>query len=100
MDGIFDISIDYEKIIRQANKLSKIAGDCKNIKNDINMEARFVEYGWKGKTGESLSEKLKALEKKTKTVADNLSEVSRTMKRVANDIRQSDLDSIARIDKI
>ena len=35
MDGIFDISIDYAKTIRQANKLSKISGDCREVERIV-----------------------------------------------------------------
>lgn len=99
MDGIFDISIDYAKTIRQANKLSKISGDCRDIGRDVTREVNFIEGNWKGKTGEALSRKLSLLKNECDSVADMLEHVSQTMKRVANDIREADLESIARIEK-
>lgn len=97
MDNMFNISIDYAKTISQADELIKISNKCNDIRNDIIKEIQFIESNWKGKTGEALCEKLRAFQKKSSTVSENLNQVAGTMKRVANDIRQADSEASARI---
>lgn len=97
MSDLFEISIDYTKAIMQAAKLTKTAGNCRAIKNDISKQISFIEENWKGKAGESLACKLKELNKKNSSIADNIDAVAQTMKNVANSIRDADQASIDRI---
>ena len=98
MDG-FDISIDYLKTIRQANKLKKIAEKCHDVSQDAIREAAYIDQNWKGRAGHALFDKLRKFEKKNEQIVEDLERVSRTMKRIAEDLRESDLQTSERIER-
>lgn len=97
MDNIFGISIDYSKTVAQANKLSRVANNCLDVHRDALKEIRFIQSDWQGKTGDALSEKLNAFEKKLTAVVNNLQQISYDMKRVAEEVRQADLEAMSNI---
>ena len=89
----FEISINYAEAINQANKLIKVSNKCDDIRSDLAKEIKFIENNWKGKSGDALLEKLKELQRKNKTVSQDLDQVANTIKRIANEIRQADADT-------
>lgn len=99
MNG-FDIAINYPKTIMQANKLKRIAGDCRDVKKDVHKQISYIEDNWLGKTGDSLADKLRLLEKKTESVADKLEDVAETIKSIANMIKELDEASSERIENM
>jgi uncharacterized protein YukE len=85
------IVFDYEATIRQAEKLESLAERLKNIaENDLEDVLSEVNQGWQGENATKFLRKGDTMKGKVLVSGEDLREIARTMRRMADNLRDSE----------
>lgn len=85
------IVFEYITTMRQADKLDELAQKLKNIANDDLEEILMeVDRGWKGENARKFLDKGDRMRNKVLTSSQNLKNIADTMRKMANNIKESE----------
>lgn len=85
------ISIDYNKVIAEANRLKTVANECDNIVNQTQRAINDINTYWEGAAANEFIAANKKWCKEMQAIKAELTEISNVIKKVANEIREADL---------
>lgn len=91
------IRIDYAKAIREANRLQTTANECQTMCSLIDTLLRDMPAYWEGDSEKQFEAELAQWKRETLSIKTELSSLSKTVKKVANDIKEAEERAIAAI---
>lgn len=89
------IRIDYNEAIREANRLKTIANDCQNANVLVDRLINAIPSYWQGDAANAFKDKLQDWKRENNSIKTEANNLSSTIRRVANEIREAERRAIA-----
>lgn len=84
------IKIDYDKALRQANRLQGAAGECESSNREVEKVLQKMYQCWQGEAAKQFELQLLNWKKEQKLIISELNELSKSIKIVANDFKKTE----------
>lgn len=93
------IRINYNQAIKEVNRLKTTANLCQNNNSLVDRLINAVPSYWQGESAKEFINELNEWKRENNAISTEISNLSSTVRRVANDIRAAERRAIAAMNK-